>query len=71
LNAWDFDDGVIKSSDFLGRAVIYLPDAASSENDTIPEPKWHKIRMGYTEDDPSMGEILVSFSIVSMDYVFK
>jgi hypothetical protein len=35
LNAWDFDDGVIKSSDFLGRAVIYLPDAASSENDTI------------------------------------
>lgn len=30
LNIWDKDEGIMESDDFLGRAVIFLKDAAYS-----------------------------------------
>lgn len=59
------------SDDFLGRAVIFLKDAAYSEDDSIPAPKWHKIQMGFSENEPSIGEVLISFSLVNDDYPYK
>lgn len=47
LNIWDKDEGAFSNDDFIGRAVIPLNDAATSEDDTIPEPKWHKVVMGF------------------------
>lgn len=71
LNVWDRDAGAFDKDDFLGRAVIYLKDAALSEDDNIPLPKWHKVVMGFTDDEPSIGEVLCSFSLVADDYNFK
>jgi Ca2+-dependent lipid-binding protein len=71
LNIWDEDTDLLDSTDdFIGRAVIDINDAAISEDDTIPEPKWHKVVMGFSNDGPSIGEILVSFSLVPDDYRF-
>lgn len=71
LNIWDKDEGAFDSDDFLGRAVIFLKDASLSEDDNIPLPKWHKIVMGFSENEPSIGEVLCSFSLVADDYSFK
>ena len=71
LNLWDHDDALMDSDDFLGRCVVYLQDAAKSYDDTIPEPKWHDIRVGFTDDFPPCGSMLLSFSIVDDDYNFK
>ncbi len=71
LNIWDEDKSTFDSDDFLGRAVVYLNDAALSKDDTIPIPKWHKVVMGFTANEPSIGELLVSFSLVADDYSFK
>jgi len=71
LNIWDKDEGVLDSDDFIGRAVIFLKDASYNEEDSIPEPKWHKVVMGFSENEPSIGEILCSFSIVPDDFQFK
>ena len=71
LNIWDKDEGVLESDDFIGRAVIYLKDAAISDNDSIPEPKWHNIIMGFSDNEPSIGQVLCSFSIVPDDFQFK
>ena len=68
LNIWDKDEGVLDSDDFIGRAVIFLKDAAFSSDDSIPDPKWHKIVMGFSDNEPSIGEILCSFSIVPDDF---
>lgn len=49
LNIWDEDDDLLDSTDdFIGRAIIFLDDAAVSEDDSIPEPKWHKVVMGFS-----------------------
>ena len=72
LNIWDEDLGVLESNDFIGRAVIFLSDTNYSTDDVIPEPTWHKVRMGFSGDkEPSKGEILCSFSVVPDDYRFK
>jgi hypothetical protein len=71
LNIWDKDGGVMETDDFLGRAVIFLKDASYSQDEKIPEPKWHKIQMGFSENDPSVGEVLCSFSVVPDDYQFN
>ena len=47
LNIWDKDEGILATDDFIGRAVVFLKDASFSEDDTIPEPKWHKVTMGF------------------------
>jgi len=73
LNIWDEDIGILgnESSDFIGRAIIPLSEAAYSTDDTIPTPRWHGVKMGFSEHDPSSGEILCSFSLVADDYRFK
>ena len=71
LNMWDRDEGAFDNDDFLGRAVIYLKDAALSEDDNITFPKGHKVVMGFTDNEPSIGEVLCSFSLVADDYNFK
>jgi len=43
-------------------------DAAYSEGDAVPEPKWHPMR--YSPKGPMSGEVLISFSIVEDDYNF-
>jgi hypothetical protein len=71
LNIWDEDTGILDSTDdFIGRAVINIADAAISEDDTIPEPRWHKVIMGFSQNEPSIGSILVSFSLVPDDFRF-
>jgi len=72
LNIWDKDEGILESDDLIGRAVIFLKDAAYSEDDSIPaEPRWHKVTMGFSDTEPSIGEVLVSFALVADDYRFK
>lgn len=56
LNIWDKDDELFDSTDdFIGRAIINFKDAAYSEDDTIPEPRWHKVVMGFSDHEPSIG----------------
>ena len=56
LNIWDKDEGILDSDDFIGRSVIFFKDAAVSNDDTIPpEPKWHKVVMGFSDNEPSIG----------------
>jgi hypothetical protein len=54
LNIWDKDD-FLDGDDYLGRSVIYLKDANVSHDDTIPQPKWHDVRIGFNEKDPVCG----------------
>jgi hypothetical protein len=54
LNVWDKDD-LLDSDDYLGRCVVKLSDASISEDDTIPIPKWHDMRMGFSDKDPVCG----------------
>ena len=46
LNIWDKDE-MLDGDDFLGRCVVHLKDTSYSQDDTIPEPKWHDIKMGF------------------------
>ena len=71
MNIWDSDEGAFDKDDYLGRCVVYLNDAAVTNDDTIPEPKWHNIRIGFSEKDPPCGQVLCSFSLVEDDYTFK
>ena len=70
LNLWDKDD-LLDGDDYLGRCVIYLNEASTSNDDTIPLPKWHDIRVSFSEKDPACGQMLVSLSIVEDDYSYK
>lgn len=70
MNLWDKDD-ILSADDYLGRCVINLKDAHVSNDDTIPEPKWHDVRIGFSEKDPPCGQMLVSFAVVEDDYTFK
>ena len=71
LNIYDHDEGVFDSDDFLGRAIIHLDEAALSEDESIPTPKWHKVVMGFDNKDEGIGEVLCSFSVVPDDFMFK
>jgi hypothetical protein len=55
LNIWDHDDSVLDGDDYLGRCVVYLNEAAIVNDDTIPQPKWHDIKIGFNETDPASG----------------
>lgn len=70
FNIWDSDD-LLDADDYLGRCVVYLTEASISKDDKIPEPKWHDIRVGFSETEPACGQMLVSFSVVQDDYSFK
>ena len=69
LDVYDKDFNPLDPDDFLCRALIPLKDAAYSESDEIPTPKWHKCRL--KPGAPECGEILVSFCIVDDDFNFK
>lgn len=72
LNIWDKDEELLDSTDdYLGRCVVYLNNAAVSHDDRIPEPKWHDIRIGFSDKEPACGQMLVSFSLVEDDYTYK
>ena len=66
LDVYDWDT---LSNDFIARCLIPIKDCAYSEDDVIPRPKWHPMKL--TPSSPNCGEILVSFSIVEDDYTFK
>lgn len=70
LNIWDADD-LLDADDYLGRCVVYLKDAAISDDDRIPEPKWHDIRIGFSDSEPPCGQMLVSFAVTESDFPFK
>lgn len=55
FNIWDKDDAILDADDYLGRCVVFLNDAAVSNDDTIPEPRWHDIKIGFSEKDPACG----------------
>lgn len=71
LEIYDHDSGAFDSDDFIGRATINLQDAAVSQGDDIPRPKWHPVKLGFKDDEPVMGQILVSFSILDPGYEFS
>ncbi len=47
FNIWDKDENIMDSDDFLGRCVVSLNNAAVSNDDTIPEPRWHDIKLTF------------------------
>lgn len=71
LEIFDRDSGTFDSDDFIGRSVINLLEAAVSNDDSIPRPKWHPVKLGFREDEPVMGQILVSFSVLNPKKLFK
>ena len=71
LEIYDKDYGAFDSDDFIGRAVISLRDASVSYDESIPKPKWHNVKLGFNKNEPAMGQILVSFSILNPKEAFK
>jgi hypothetical protein len=74
LNIWDSDKGGLNpldGDDYLGRACIPMQNAAISNDDTIMEPKWHDIKLGFHDREPATGAVLCSFSVVEADYAFR
>jgi len=55
LNIWDKDEAILDSDDYLGRCVVYLHEASISQDDTIPQPKWHDIKIGFSDKEPACG----------------
>jgi hypothetical protein len=69
LDVYDENRGLGEKDDFLGRSTLFLKDIAYSVDDTIPKPKWHNCHL--KPGAPACGEILVSFSIVALDYPYR
>jgi len=79
LDVWDTDVGFFDGTDdFLGRAVVYLNEAAvvdpvrhpDADLDKPPQPKWHDLRVGSDPNLPTCGQVLCSFAVVEADYRF-
>lgn len=66
LDVYDWDT---LGDDYIARCLIPVKDAAYSENDEIPRPKWHECKL--SSNSPKCGDILVSFSIVEDDFNYK
>jgi hypothetical protein len=71
LEIYDADSGSFDSDDFIGRAVVNLLDAAVSNDQSVPRPRWHPIKLGFRDDEPAMGQILVSFSVLNPNEQFS
>jgi hypothetical protein len=67
LDIYDQDTGTFDSDDFIGRSVIFIDKAQSSisRNDSVPTPQWFPIKMGFSENEPAIGQLLASFSILN------
>lgn len=79
LNIWDYDSGIMDSTDdFLGRSVIYLDQASTNlefgDDETkcndVPKPIWHDIKMGFDQSAPTCGQVLCSFVVARDDFDF-
>ena len=66
LDIYDHDT---LGEDFISRCLIPVSEAAFSEGDEIPQPKWHPCKLKHNA--PPCGEVLVSFSIVIDDFNYK
>jgi len=70
FDVYDQDTELFDSTDdFLGRAVINADDCSlimAGEQEMPDKPRWHPIRFAIGE--PECGEILVSFSVSSLDH---
>lgn len=64
----DIYDKDTLSNDYIARCIIPIKDCAYSEDNTIPRPKWHPLKL--SPDSPDCGELLVSFAIVDDDFSF-
>ena len=64
LDIIDADSGLFDSDDQVGRAIIQFQEAAYIMDEHVPKPRWHPIKREFKDDEPVMGEILVSFSII-------
>lgn len=48
FNIWDHDEDLLDAKDdYLGRCVVKLNEAAICDDDRIPEPRWHDIKIGF------------------------
>jgi hypothetical protein len=55
----------------MGRALVHLHEAAYSTTDEkSPVPNWHSIMRCENGEEVKIGEILVSFNIISSDQEF-
>lgn len=79
VNIWDTDEELFDGDDdFLGRAVIFLHEAAAvtpmntfkKRLNKPPEPTWHDLRMGFHSHLPACGQVLCSFAVVEEDFHF-
>ena len=76
IDVFDHDDELFDSSpDYLGRAIIEPEDCQISlqskfEKNKIEEipirPRWHPLK--FAEGEPACGQILISFSVSSLEY---
>jgi len=70
LEVFDQDKGVFSdSSQFLGRATIFMKDYSRSHE--IPKPKWYDFKFGIEKNSPSCGQVLCSFTFVPEDTVLQ
>ena len=72
LDIYDQDSGAFSTDDFIGRAVIFLnsEDESISRNEQRAIPQWYPIKLGFREEEPAMGQILVSFNILDPNQKF-
>lgn len=61
-------DGMLDGDDFITRSIINLEEAHTAEDEKVPKPKWHDCKLNAKA--PKEGELLVSFSVVDMDFNF-
>jgi hypothetical protein len=73
LDIYDNDSGAFSSDDFIGRAVVFLDQVGDSvsRNEGIPRPQWFPVKLGFSEDEPVMGQILASFNVIDPNYEFS
>ena len=73
LDIYDHDSGAFSSDDYIGRSVIFLDKAEDcvSRNERRPAPMWFPIKLGFKDDEPVMGQILVSFNVLDPNYQFS
>jgi hypothetical protein len=61
-------DGLLDSDDYISRCFVLMDKAAVGYNDKVPRPQWEDCRL--TTKAPKEGELLISFSVVDLDFNF-
>lgn len=70
VNVFDSDSDDMKKFDFLGRALIKLPDFITKSEDVnvIPKPEWHEL---YLSSKIKIGKIMLSVQVLQQDWNMK